>query len=149
MHLDDRPQWHNRNFTNLDGIKNGGLSAQCLMVDFDIIMKARLQFLKTKAFLEPITIFQFTGFLEQFQYRMILFVHDKIYLVLPLGSVIFYSLLPSSPLPKAINKGSSLRRPKGSNEKDANTYFGSRIHRACQLPQILRVLHVVRITKLA
>ena len=45
------------NFTNLDGIENGELSAQCLMVDFDIIMKARLQFLKTKAFLEPITIF--------------------------------------------------------------------------------------------
>ena len=59
------------------------------MVDFDIIMKAQLQFLKTKAFLEPITTFQFTWFLEQFQYRMILFFHDKIDLVLPLGFVIF------------------------------------------------------------
>ena len=34
---------------NLDGIKNGGLSVQCLMVDIDIIMKARLQFLKTES----------------------------------------------------------------------------------------------------
>ena len=58
-------------------------------------------------------------------------------------------LPPSSPLPNAINKGSSLRTAKGSNEKDANTYFGSRIHRACHLPQILRVLYVVRSTKLA
>ena len=122
--------------------------------------------MKTKTFLEPMITFQFTGFPDQFQYRMILFFHDKIYLVLPLGFVMFlwpppslphWQLIvpplfilrlrqliplhspwklrdppnssalnptpppppPSSPLPKALNKGSSLKTAKGSNEKYA------------------------------
>ena len=32
---------HNGNFPNLDGIENGGLSAQCLMVDKDPLRATR------------------------------------------------------------------------------------------------------------